>query len=63
MSTQLAQLELAPPVTSETTPRHFTEDDVLDAAYQAGVARGIINAVLIATPFWALVAFVLYRLL
>jgi hypothetical protein len=63
MSTQLAQLELAPPVTSETTPRHVTEDDALDAEYQTGVARGIINAVLIAIPFWALVAFGLYQLL
>ncbi len=63
MSSQLAQLKLATPVSSETTPRHLTEDDVLDAEYQTGVARGIINAVLLAIPFWALVAFVLYRLL
>jgi hypothetical protein len=57
MSTQLAQRELAPPANC------VAKDDALDAEYPTGVARGVINAVLIAIPFWALFGFVLYRLL
>jgi hypothetical protein len=63
MSTQLAQLELTQPVASEIAARGGADDDVLDAEQQASVARGIINALLIATPFWMLFAFALYLLI
>ncbi len=68
MSTQLAQFERAQPVGPEITALHGPEADVLDAeildaGHQASVARGIVNAVLIATPFWVLFAFALYLLI
>jgi hypothetical protein len=63
MSTQLAQLELTKPVASEIAALHVPENAVLDTEHQASVARGIVNALLIATPFWVLFAFALYLLI
>jgi hypothetical protein len=68
MSTQLAQLELTQPITAETGALHGPEADVLeadmlDSGDPSSVVRGIINAVLIAAPFWVLFAFALYLLI
>jgi hypothetical protein len=63
MSTQLAELEVARPVVSGATALQVPQDAVLDTEHQAGVARGIVNALLIATPFWVLFAFALYLLI
>jgi hypothetical protein len=63
MSTQLAQLDLTEPATSEIAAPHVPRDDVRDSEHPSNVARGIINAVLIATPFWVLFAVALYLLI
>jgi hypothetical protein len=63
MSTQLAQLEPIQPATVETTAPHEPRDDVHGSQHASSAARGIINAVLIATPFWVLFAIALYLLI
>jgi hypothetical protein len=68
MSTQLAQLEPTQSVTPEIAALHVPDGgvfdpDMLDSGHPASVARGIVNAVLIATPFWVLFAFALYLLI
>jgi hypothetical protein len=62
MSTQLAQLELPEPAASEIAPQ-VPPDEADDSERPSRVARGIINAVLIAAPFWVLFAFALYLLI
>ncbi len=68
MSTQLAEVERTETVRSEIVtlrvPRsEIPNSDLLDAGNPSSVVRGIINAVLIATPFWMLFGFALYLLI
>jgi hypothetical protein len=63
MSTYIAELEMSiSPAPPETTER-VVADDVLSPEPPFGIARGIITAVLLAIPFWALFAFALYLLI
>ncbi len=68
MSTQLAQFELAQSVTCDIFAQQVAQSDIRDADLlvswnPTSIARGIISAVLIATPFWVLFAFALYLLI
>ena len=68
MSTQLAQFELDHPVTSEIIAPQVSQNDIrdadlLDSGDPTSIVRGIVSAVLIATPFWVLFAFALYLLI
>jgi hypothetical protein len=63
MSTQIGQLELPVRSVSGGTVQHAVSRDIVSPERPLGAARGIVNAVLIATPFWALFAFILYLLI
>jgi hypothetical protein len=68
MSTQLAQIELTQPDTIQVSALRGTEidnldPDLLEAERPASVGRGIVYAMMIATPFWVLFAFVVYLLI
>jgi hypothetical protein len=66
MSTQLAEAELTDLATVEDVVRRaaaeFGEDNTGDER-QMSAARGIVIAMLISLPFWALVVFTVYMLL
>jgi hypothetical protein len=63
MPTQTAQLELADSAPPDVAMPDSHVDAVLCAEHRFNTARGIVNAVLIAVPFWALFAFALYLLI
>jgi hypothetical protein len=63
MSTQTAQLEAAPSSAPQHTAGRTVADDMLYPERPLNIARGIVNAILIAAPFWALFAFALYLLI
>ncbi len=68
MSTQLAQVELAPAVVPKVTApplarSEIRDCDLLDSGNPTGIIRGIVSALLIATPFWILFGFALYFLI
>jgi hypothetical protein len=59
MSMRIAQLEVSAASDAEAT----ASDKVVRPERPLGIARGIVNAVLIATPFWVLFAFAVYLLI
>jgi hypothetical protein len=63
MSTQIADLEPAQSSVSDVVAARSVGDAPLRSERPLSVARGIVGAVLIAAPFWALFAFALYLLI
>jgi hypothetical protein len=66
MVMQLAEQELVEPRTvpeAAASPSAATAPDPIGENEHQAVARGIMAAVLISTPFWALLAFTIYMVL
>jgi hypothetical protein len=64
MSIQIAKFELARSLTSEaSSPAIGRLPGMLSPERPTAAARGIVTAVVIAVPFWALFAFTLYLLI
>ena len=63
MSTQITHRELTRTSVPEAVIEQMAADPTPEPEHQLSVARGIANAVLIATPFWALFAVALYFLI
>jgi hypothetical protein len=63
MSTQLAQAERTHSAAPTIVALRAGDADLTYPERPLGVARGIVSAVLISAPFWALFAFALYLLI
>jgi hypothetical protein len=66
MSIHLAEAELTVPVGVRAAPRSAQppcENIDLEDEDRLAVARGVLGAVIISTPFWILIGFTIYMLL